>query len=293
MKKIYLFSIFLLIILTVSVSATPLIRLSFPDTLANTNVTHGQLSVYLDTYLPELLGFQFVLLSTRPDLVKFDFSGGVFDTAGTLTSGFEYVQGIDTLGDGSAAWFRCIADVSIIGDYTPGIPPQTGGVAVKINYTTTRNPDTTLPMTADLIIINPTDFSDRQANSIGMTADTLVDTIYYECTSWLQDLCLWWDTVSYPTDSAYYDSSVVAVLDPEIVSLKNGSITLDLLNCDIDGSGFYDISDLVCLIDYMFREHDPVTCPLVICDNDQNNELDVADLVYFVDFMFRDGPPPL
>ena len=294
MKKMYLFSIFLLIIIfgAINLNATPLIRLAFPDTLVNTNVTHGQLSVYIDTYLPELLGFQFVLQSTRPDLVKFDFSGSVFDTTGTLTSGFEYVDGLDTLGDQSAVWFRCIADVSIIGGYVPGIPQQTGGVAVKINYTTTRTPDTTLPMISDLIIINPTDFSDRQGNSLGMTVDTLVDTTYYDCTNWLADLCLWWDEVSYPTDSARYDTSFVAVLDPEIVTLKNGSITLKILNCDIDGTGYLDIADLVCLVDYMFRELDPVTCPLLYCENDNNNEMDIADLVYFVDYMFREGPPP-
>lgn len=295
MKKIFLFSNFLLILFLFAtpLSATPLIRLAFPDTLVGTNVTNGQLSVYLDTDIFELIGFQFVLKSTRPDLVKFDFSQSVFDTTGTLTSGFEYVDGLDTLGDGSAVWFRCIADLSIIGGYTAGIPAQTGGIAVKLNYTTTRTPDTTLPMVADLIIINPTDFSDRQAHSIGMTIDTLIDTVYYDCVSWLTDLCLWWDTVSYETDSARYDSSFVAVLDPEIVTLKNGSISLKILNCDIDGSGFYDISDLVCLIDYMFREIDPEICPLIYCENDQNNEMDIADLVYFVDYMFRQGPPPL
>ncbi len=62
--------------------------------------------------------------------------------------------------------------------------------------------------------------------------------------------------------------------------------------CDIDTSGVVDISDLVYLIDYMFRGGPPP--PLMnSADVNASCQIDISDLVYVVDYMFLEGPIPL
>jgi len=63
-----------------------------PDTALVVTQSNPYLSIYLDNYQDTVAGFQFVLVSRRPDLVRFDFSGGGFDTSGTLLSGFEWFR---------------------------------------------------------------------------------------------------------------------------------------------------------------------------------------------------------
>ena len=50
-----------------------------PDTLVSTGANNGLLSIYIDNYNYEIFGFQFVLRSSRPDLVKFNFQKGSFE----------------------------------------------------------------------------------------------------------------------------------------------------------------------------------------------------------------------
>jgi hypothetical protein len=64
---------------------------------------------------------------------------------------------------------------------------------------------------------------------------------------------------------------------------------------DIDHSGnaTIDISDLMYLIDYQFRDGPPPTCRYEGDVNGDGDELiDIADLVYLIDYMFTDGPAP-
>ena len=75
------------------------IVLDISDTLVSTGLSNGLLSVYIDNYYYELFGFQFVLNSTRPDLITFNFDYGGFDSTGTMTSGFEYMEAIDRASD--------------------------------------------------------------------------------------------------------------------------------------------------------------------------------------------------
>ncbi|HOP07193.1 MAG TPA: M1 family metallopeptidase [candidate division Zixibacteria bacterium] len=51
-----------------------------------------------------------------------------------------------------------------------------------------------------------------------------------------------------------------------------------------------DVSDLVYLVDYMFR-HGPRPIDLNRADVNASCQVDIVDLVKFVDFMFREGPP--
>ncbi len=266
-----------------------------PDTLVSTGIDSGFINIYLDNFNYEIFGFQFVLKSNRPDLVLFDFSGLGYETSGTLVDGFEYIEVIDRAGDQSEYWFRCIADIFSVPGSHSGILPQQGGVAVRIPYTTTNAPDTTLSLLSELTIETPTDFSDPYGYSIGAVPDTVVDTTYYNCTLWVGNTCSTWVEVtdtSLGYDMVQYDSTVVGLLDPEIVLVHEGSITLNILNCDFDGTGFIDIADLICFVNYMFQPEEPYSCSLLYCDTDMSSSLDIADLVYLVSYMFNSGPPP-
>lgn len=271
------------------------IVLLVPDTLVSTGEESGLLNIYLDNYNYEIFGFQFVLRSNRPDLVTFDFSGLGYEAAGTLVDGFEYIEVIDKASDQSEYWFRCIADLSFIPGNRDGILPQQGGIAIQIPYLTTDAPDTTQSLSSALTIELPTDFSDPNAFSIGVIPDTVVDTTYYNCSLWVSDSCISWVEVTDTTlgyEMVYYDSNVVGLLDPEIVQVIEGAITLEILNCDLDGNGDIDITDLVCLVGYMFQPGEPYSCSLLYCDTDLNDNLDISDLVYLVAYMFDSGPPP-
>ncbi len=267
-----------------------------PDTLVSTGEETGLLNIYFDNFNTEIFGFQFVLRSSRPDLISFDFSGLGYETAGTLVENFEYIEAIDKSGDQSEYWFRCIADLfSLPAGNQDGILPQQGGIAIKIPYITTNAPDTMLSLRSELTIEIPTDFSDPLGNSIGVVPDTVVDTTYLNCTLWVNSSCSVWVEVvdtSLGYDAVHYDSTVIGLLDPAIVFVIEGGITLDILNCDLDGNGDIDISDLICLINFMFLPNEPYFCSLLYCDTDLNNQIDISDLVYLVTYMFNSGPPP-
>lgn len=68
---------------------------------------------------------------------------------------------------------------------------------------------------------------------------------------------------------------------------------------DCNCSGSLDISDLVCMVDYMFgfgSVCEPYLQPYSIHILDMGcsggGSVDISDLVYVVDYMFRGGPPP-
>ena len=62
-------------------------------------------------------------------------------------------------------------------------------------------------------------------------------------------------------------------------------------NVDNDPDDIIDISDLVYLIDYMFRQGPEPSCAEE-ADIDGNGIQDISDLVRLVDYMFNDGTPP-
>lgn len=292
MFRVVILSIIIILTLNpVSKSQFPDIIIDMPDTLVQTGQSDGLLSVYISNFTYEVFGFQFVLISSRPDLVKFT---GI-DTAGTLTSGFEYVEAIDRAGDQSELWFRCIADLLQDFDIRDGILPNTSGVVFKVKYETTNSPDTTFDLTNYISYIRPHDFSDRHGNSLGMITETTIDTLYYICDGFVNDSCVSSHKTYTPEvdfDFMVIDTLQPGFLDPSIVELNPGTITLRILNCDQDGNGDWDISDLVCLIDYMFNSYNTEACPLLSCEVDGTPGLDIGDLVGFINYFFNNGEPP-
>ncbi|HWR82729.1 MAG TPA: hypothetical protein VN285_05460 [Candidatus Deferrimicrobium sp.] len=275
----------------------PELILSVPDTVVTPGQVGALLNVRMSNYFDTVAGFQFVLKSQRPDVVTFDFQNGGFDTNGTLVSGFEFVQAIDRSGDGSEIWFRCIANLPFDTVHNWGVPPQQGGIAVRIPFNTVAYIDSTV--VSAISIIKPTDFSDPWGTSIGVVTETLYDTTFYLCNLWQNDTCLQWIVVD-PNLSAYdslsVDASLYGYLDTTRVILQNGSITVTKLPvpCDFDGDDRITIADLTQLVECLFGAplSPPGACD-ALCDPDRSGSLNVADLTYLVAFLFNGGPPPL
>ena len=275
----------------------PRIVFTVPDIAVSPGDSNVFLNIYLDNFFDTLAGFQFVLQSTRPDLVRFDFSSGGFDSSGTLTSGFELAVAHDSLPDHSTVKFQCIADLPFNPVVTPGIYPQQAGVVVRIPFIASSDPDTVLSLTSIIKVVKPFDFSDPYGVSIGTVVDTNYDTTFYYCLAWQDDSCLVWDSTPIeilPYDSIRIDTLPFGYLDSTIVIKNEGSVTLLLpfKNCDINLNGSWEISDLTCLVDYFFGTIGPDNCPSVWCDTDHSGNMDIYDLTYFVNFLFRGGPPP-
>ncbi len=276
-------------------SQTPEILLYVPDTSVSSSTDHLMLNIYMDNAHYEIFGFQFVLKSTHPELVTFDFTSPAFDSAGTLTSGFEYMQAIDRAGDQSEYWFRCIADVFYVPGHRSGFQPQQGGVAIRVPVAIHATTQSLLDPTSLLQIVTPTDFSDPYGYSIGVISDTIFDTTFLQCTNWQGDSCLVYQQV--PDGSGGYDSIIVdttpyGYLDTTQVVLRDGSVNVSFLKCDNDGSGSVDIADLICFVNFMFGEPTGAGCFPQYCDTDVSGSLDIADLICLVEYMFDGGPPP-
>jgi len=298
--------IFVLTVLTGPVAADtaelPLIVLDVADTTARFDDS-GTLDILLSNYYDTVAAFQFQLRLDRPDLVAFDLAAGGFDTAGTLISGFEAITVNDTSGTGALLLFTCIANLPFDQVNTPGIGPQPGGTVVRLPYSVAANPDVGAGLTCNLEVINPFLFSDQNGNAIGYITETLLDTIYWQCAQWDGDSCLMWEAVDgyiSPYDSVEIYEYYVGHLDTTIVIAVDGSITLEPhlseLSCDINADGGYSISDLTCLISYLFGGFNSSACPNLRCDCDASGndpeQPNISDLTCLVNFLFRGGPTP-
>jgi hypothetical protein len=94
------------------------------------------------------------------------------------------------------------------------------------------------------------------------------------------------------------DTLLLRIIDffggiPEVSSNPN---CCEGIRGDIAGppDGAVDISDLVYLIDYMFRGGpEPACFEEADVNGDQAEPLEISDLIYLIDYMYRGGPPPL
>ena len=60
---------------------------------------------------------------------------------------------------------------------------------------------------------------------------------------------------------------------------------------DANGDGFVTLSDVVYLINYLYR-NGPAPDPLEAGDANSDSQIDLGDVVYLLDYLFRGGPPP-
>jgi hypothetical protein len=269
--------------------AIPELVFHVSDTVYPPGVKRARIQVYVDNYMDTVVAFQFLLRSTRPDLVKF----GGFDSTGTLVSGFDLVEAYDMKGDSSELLLLAFADLDPHdGSTAYGFAPQQGEIAVYILVNTTLSPDTGF---VSLIEVDePLNFSAPRGRSIGVITETIVDTLYYSCLNWSADSCVNWvevDPVSSPYDSVSVDTSLYGYLDSSKVVIIGGSVTVwpgFCQACDMDCDGLVDIGDLTKLISCLYIV--PGGCEeLGLCDWDCNGEVDIGDLTGLIRYLYLSG----
>ncbi len=280
----------------------PAIVFELPDTTAPAGDHLVWLTLRLSNYADTVAGVQFQLRLDRPDLIRFDLSGPDFDTASSLLGRYEMVLGRDTAADHSRYNFIGLANIPQSGPDYLGFPPQAGDVLVRIPVRTAADPDPGAGLVCTIDVLSPIVFSDPSGNAIGWhVTDTVLDTIFYKCTMWEEGACLSWISVD-PAVSTYDSMYIFEIYteepDPTQLIVGTGRITVlpdGLLTCDHNADGTYSVTDLTCLVSYLFRTAGS-NCPNMMCDCDAsgNNPSvpNVADLTCMVGFIFRGGPPP-
>ena len=61
---------------------------------------------------------------------------------------------------------------------------------------------------------------------------------------------------------------------------------------DCDGSGVYDVDDVVCMIDCFFLGYQRSWCLPYSSDADGSGSADIDDMVYLICYLFAGGPAP-
>lgn len=236
----------------------------------------------------------------QPDYFLVDtveaFVGNV-DTAGTLISGWEYVDSRNIDGDGNDVRVTGVAN-QLGGPNTPGIPPQTGGVLFRLRADILNVDDTLQDRTAILDVITGAKqffvFSRPDGTSIGYVDQTRPDTNYYRCTWWDLGECLEWTKVAFaPYDSVEYTEVTYPVLDTNLVIVDRGSITAlsgVCGNVNDDSGGDVDISDLTMLVNHLFVTNQPLPNP-ELADVTCDGSVDISDLTAIVNFLFVNNQP--
>lgn len=219
---------------------------------------------------------------------------GTIDTAGTLVADWEWVDARSLSGTGHDLNVAGIANLPPPPN-TPGIPPQQGGMLVKLVGQVYDIPDSMTERTVNIMLqtqfLSHFSFSDPHGNSLGIVCDSIPDTSFWLCTQWAGDVCLNWQRVSGPPyDSISVDGyDIDCHVDTSIAHIFDGSVTVLMpdppLYGDADCSGSPDIADLVYMVDYMFLGGPPMPCQEnVDCDDD--DLITVTDLVCLVEWMF-------
>ena len=227
---------------------------------------------------------------------------GNIDRTGTLTQNWEWVDARSKSGVGVDLNIAGIADLSGF-PFTPGIPPQQGGLLVKLWADVLDVPDTILERSVNIIIqknfVRYLNFARPDGSSIGQEYIEVPDTNYWVCDLWAGQNCMSWVRVTTPpADSTAYGVDTVARIDEDKIWLYDGSMEVLMPPegyCgDVDGQNppDPDIADLVYLVNYMFKAGPPpVAMWTANVDCLGGDDPDIADLVYLVNYMFKNGPP--
>jgi len=224
---------------------------------------------------------------------------GDIDTAGSLLSGWEYIQTRSLTGNGTDIKVSGIADRLTIPGSKTGVAPQGGGVLFKLRGDILSIPDTLEDRTVDIFVqpfLDHFNFSRPDGSSIGITYELRPDTNYYRCLDWLPPdsvVCLDWEKViGAPYDSIKVETDTIPILDTAVVDLIPGSLTVNSGLCgDIvqPPDGFVDVADLTFMIDYLFLSGDapdPIEMGNVDCQGTPQALIDVGDLTTMIEYLF-------
>ncbi|MCD6250679.1 MAG: hypothetical protein J7J98_10145 [candidate division Zixibacteria bacterium] len=244
---------------------------------------------------------------------------GVFDTVGTLISGWDYVQSraVSTGDLGLDILLTAISDTDSIPGYVPPLSPQGGGVLFRVLADIFPIPpeqeDRTATVRIDVGFKRWFGFSTPEGESIGWITVQVPDTNYYMCTSpepppgtgcyeWTKVYS--WECPAEGCDSVGIQMVDIPVLDSTQVSLFDGSITVLNTCCigrvgDTNNSGEDEptIGDVSTIIDVLFINNnwDIIDC-LAETDINQSggvsptpNDITIGDVSILIDYLFITG----
>ncbi len=123
--------------------------------------------------------------------------------------------------------------------------------------------------------------TDHFVTAIGYDEETMEYAIYDE---WDTDIHWYrWHENSPGEDWGVYGVTTFSL------PVKNG----DRRNGgDVDDNGSLDIEDVMCLINYQFK-NGPAPDPMDVADVNADNAVDIRDINYLIEYLFRSGPAPL
>jgi hypothetical protein len=239
---------------------------------------------------------------------------GSIDVTGTLVENWEWVDARSLSGYGTDLNIAGIADLPEP-PTTPGIPPQSGGLLIKLMADVLDIPDTLSDRAVDIMIqsqlLSRFNFSRPDGTSIGILQEEVPDTNFWRCELWAGNTCLTWKRVSTPPyDSLEIGLDTISYIDTTNVWLIDGALNIlppplgkccygdqELQECveniewacDTLANGrWFEGSGEECVTE-------PEPCPLGMCGDINGDGLptvDISDLVYLVDYMFVGGPAP-
>jgi len=199
-----------------------------------------------------------------------DVQIGSWDTTGTLISGWASVDARSISGLGTDLNICGIA-YSQANPNIPGIPPGNHDIPfIKVPFEVVEYPPYGDTFYAEVIIDGFPVFYNPAGDLIGsisISYDTTIDTSYYICTQWVGDECFNWQvTTEPPYDSIYIDTIIVPYIDTNSIIIINGNIPIypeciPIVPGDVDGSGEYDITDLIYLTDFILYGEPPLPIP--------------------------------
>jgi hypothetical protein len=240
---------------------------------------------------------------------------GNFDTVGTRTAGWQYVTSRSLGGQGYDILLVGLADDPFVSGTKPGIAPNLPGnvpllkLLADVKYlcdTTLTGDDRKTNIVIQTSFVNNFGLSKPNGTSIGIAYQHYTDTNYYSCNQWAGSNCIggWTQVSTPPYDSTAIHSDSFPYVDPNVVLVDNGSLTILPGACyvcgDINNNSTHTVTvaDLVYLVQFLFNSGQAIPSPVnranVNCSvNSQGNPtITVADLVYLVQFLFNHGPIP-
>ncbi|MFZ5979808.1 MAG: dockerin type I repeat-containing protein [Candidatus Zixiibacteriota bacterium] len=251
------------------------------------------LTVYLTNYTESISGFGIRFSLNRDDIIYFRPE---FDTAGTLTSGWEIIYPRLISDDSLDYYILAISNAFSPPEIVPPIPPhQTPQPLIRVPVYLADVPDTAVnrQVSVDIKIdLDNMEFVSADYRTIGLLTDTLVDTLWYNCEAWQSDSCLiWLETVGPPADSMYIDSNVIGWLDTMLINVSPGSITALVPTCgDLNGNLDVDIADITRLISYLYLDGErPVCLRAANVNGTPDGTVDIADITRLIQFLYMNG----
>jgi hypothetical protein len=270
-------------------------------TLDSVDVYQGQtgyLSVWLTNPSDSIAGFQIWVRLNRPDLVTF---ANTVDTAGTILSGWEYIDVRSLVGDGYDLQVTAFAN-TLAPPLTPAYPPYLyPHLLARLPINVVGNPDTLFDKFADVYIetslLDKFSFSNPSGDDIVVQQTIVEDTECYRCLQMVGEICLEWQRVAGPPcESTFVSIDTIAVLDTAAVHIDNSRITLAPctiipLPTDVnnDGSSF-TVADLVELNRFVSGEIAFLQEPL---NADLNGDCKISwdDYRALANYFEHGGPP--